>query len=123
MNERSLSLSLLSLLSLSLCLSISLSTGVGNTLATLHAGDYFGEAALLNNAPRGANVVAADASVTALYLDSTSFSRLFSKSKLNVKFAKRKGISAEQRNPLFQHILPDNAVTEKDMKVCRESLP
>ena len=61
-------------------------------VAELKAGDYFGEGALLNRAPRGASVVAAEPTVLVMWTVE-SFRKLFP--TLNVTFAKRGAISAE----------------------------
>jgi protein kinase A len=63
-------------------------------LCTLTVGDYFGEMALLNDAPRGATVVAST-DVTAIFLSKSRFEALFSSTKLLVNFVERRGISAE----------------------------
>lgn len=90
--------------------------GVSSLVATLGTGDYFGEAALINKAVRGATVTAHGV-VKCLYLDRKSFNHLFSKSRLNVQFVKRKGISAETTNETGTFKAPPaNAVTQKDAK-------
>ncbi|GAB5354167.1 hypothetical protein AAMO2058_000096400 [Amorphochlora amoebiformis] len=66
--------------------------GKTREIAQLKAGDYFGEGALLNRAPRGASVVAAEESIL-LTWTVEAFKKLFP--SLNVTFAKRGAISAE----------------------------
>jgi CRP-like cAMP-binding protein len=92
-----------------------LDKGTETQIAVLKSGDYFGEAALLNNSPRGATVSTMEP-CRLLFLDSTSFTNLFSKDRLNVQFAKRKAISAEKTNPMFNAVLPSNVVKTKDSK-------
>jgi len=69
--------------------------GTRHELATLKDGDVFGEAALINDAKRGATV-SAQGQVSTFYLEREDFEALFGKSRLNVQFAKRAAISAEQ---------------------------
>mmetsp|Transcript_17735 Transcript_17735/g.26566 ORF Transcript_17735/g.26566 Transcript_17735/m.26566 type:complete len:756 (-) Transcript_17735:132-2399(-) len=66
--------------------------GQTREVARLKEGDYFGEGALLNRAPRGASVVAAEESIL-LTWKREAFKKLFP--TLNVNFAKRMAISAE----------------------------
>jgi cGMP-dependent protein kinase len=63
-------------------------------IGRLRAGDFFGEAALINNMPRGATV-SASGPVSCFYLARNDFNALFGSGKLNVQFAKRKAVSAE----------------------------
>jgi CRP-like cAMP-binding protein len=63
-------------------------------VAELHGGDYFGEAALLNNDRRQATIRAKE-KCYALSLDAEAFHKLFGKNKLNVHFAKRQAIAPE----------------------------
>eukprot|EP00475_Leptophrys_vorax_P012119 TRINITY_DN1854_c0_g1_i7.p1 TRINITY_DN1854_c0_g1~~TRINITY_DN1854_c0_g1_i7.p1 ORF type:complete len:749 (+),score=208.08 TRINITY_DN1854_c0_g1_i7:309-2555(+) len=63
-------------------------------VAELHGGDYFGEAALLNNDRRQATIRAVE-KCHALSLDAETFHKLFGKNKLNVHFAKRQAIAPE----------------------------
>lgn len=60
----------------------------------LGQGDYFGEAALINESRRMASVIA-DGELYCYYLDRDAFSLLFTEDRLNVQFAKRNAISAE----------------------------
>lgn len=69
--------------------------GRKHELATLKDGDFFGETALINDAKRGATVTSTG-SVSTFYLERDDFEALFGKSRLNVQFAKRQAISAEQ---------------------------
>jgi len=66
--------------------------GKTREIAALKAGDYFGESALLNRAPRGASVVAAEECILLMW-SVDAFKKLFP--SLNVTFAKRGAISAE----------------------------
>jgi len=54
-----------------------------------------GETALINDAKRGASVYATG-NVSTFYLERDDFEALFGKSRLNVQFAKRAAVSAEQ---------------------------
>lgn len=89
--------------------------GASNHVAVLKTGDYFGEAALINNSKRGATVTAVGA-VKCLYLDRKDFNALFARDRLNIQFAKRKAISAESNNKSVFKPPPVNAITEKDAK-------
>eukprot|EP01006_Ploeotia_vitrea_P037740 TRINITY_DN66166_c3_g2_i1.p1 TRINITY_DN66166_c3_g2~~TRINITY_DN66166_c3_g2_i1.p1 ORF type:complete len:811 (+),score=504.52 TRINITY_DN66166_c3_g2_i1:84-2435(+) len=85
------------------------------TIGSLKAGDYFGEAALINNARRNATV-RATSTVTCLYLDRQAFQKLFSKDRLNVQFAKRNAVSAEMVTDAgrkFSSVAPSSASKEK----------
>jgi len=92
-------------------------------LATLKDGDFFGETALINDAKRGASVVAVG-DVSTFYLERGDFEALFGKSRLNVQFAKRQAISAEQvgksavavqsKAGAARTVAPPNAVRDKD---------
>merc|ERR1712130_117772 len=85
-------------------------------LGRLKKGDFFGETALLTNARRGATVRALG-TVKCYYLDRKSFNSLFSKSKLNIQFAKRKAISAEQNSSSYTPQIPPNAIKTKSPQV------
>lgn len=89
--------------------------GISTHLAVLHTGDYFGEAALINNSTRGATVTATG-NVKCLYLDRKSFNTLFSRDRLNVQFVKRKAISAENNDKSGVFRPPADAVKTKDAK-------
>ena len=71
--------------------------GVDIRIAELKAGDYCGEAALLNNSKRAATIRSASFEGTEVYtLDRDGFEQLFGRHKaLNITFAKRQAISAE----------------------------
>lgn len=71
-------------------------TKANKELGKLKAGDFFGETALINNKKRGATVTAL-VRVTCWYLTRDNFNSLFGSEKLNVRFAKRKAVSAEKR--------------------------
>ena len=71
------------------------SAKVQGPIARLKAGDYFGEAALMNNRPRNATVTAMDAAVHCFKLSREKFNQTFGQSRLNVQFAKRNAVSAE----------------------------
>eukprot|EP00475_Leptophrys_vorax_P021445 TRINITY_DN29178_c0_g1_i1.p1 TRINITY_DN29178_c0_g1~~TRINITY_DN29178_c0_g1_i1.p1 ORF type:complete len:752 (-),score=178.18 TRINITY_DN29178_c0_g1_i1:59-2314(-) len=73
---------------------LKVSNSTESKVAELTNGDYFGEAALLNDDKRGATIRAIS-KCDCLALDAETFARLFSKSKLNVQFAKRKAVLAE----------------------------
>jgi CRP-like cAMP-binding protein len=68
-----------------------------SVLATLGAGDYFGEAALITNNKRGATITA-KTKMKVLHLDRAAFEKLFGTKKLKIDFAKRNAISAEALN-------------------------
>jgi len=88
----------------------------GNEIGRLRPGDYFGEAALLSDAKRGATVTSTDP-VKCWYLERKDFNALFSKDKLNIQFAKRQAISAEdadQKSSSSGSTSPKNK--EKDKK-------
>lgn len=69
------------------------SDGKSNQIGSLTQGDYFGEAALINNGPRAANVIAVD-TVICFYLSREQFQKNFT----NLQFAKRTAVSAETDN-------------------------
>lgn len=80
--------------------------------------DFFGETALINDAKRGATVTATGP-VSTFYLERDDFEALFGKSRLNVQFAKRAAISAEQvksggADGAASTSAPPNAVRDKD---------
>jgi hypothetical protein len=77
--------------------------GTRHELATLKDGDVFGEAALINDAKRGATV-SAQGPVSTFYLEREDFEALFGKSRLNVQFAKVRSTHA--------HRSTDGAFTE-----------
>jgi len=88
-------------------------------IARLKEGDFFGEAALLNDSKRGATVVA-DVDTRCYFLERQQFNDLLGSDKLNVKFAKRQAISAEKmtvfqsnNNNNNRSLAPANAVREK----------
>lgn len=82
-------------------------------LGRLGTGDYFGEAGLLSNAPRGATVTATT-TVDTFYLEKKKFDSTFSKDKLNVHFAKRMAVSAEKTTtPQSVPKIPKDAVKTK----------
>ena len=63
-------------------------------IGRLNPGDYFGEAGLIGNAPRGATVKVVKGPAECLYLDQANFFSVFSKERLNVQFAKRQAVSS-----------------------------
>ncbi|MES1913327.1 MAG: hypothetical protein MHM6MM_005518 [Cercozoa sp. M6MM] len=76
--------------------------GEMSEIATLKAGDYFGETALLTQEKRSATVKAHDGSLVCLYLGANEFHELMgTRGKLNVPLAKRKAISAEKLTNAF----------------------
>lgn len=81
-------------------------------IVDLTDGDYFGEAALLNNEKRAASIVASRETVC-LLLDADTFGALFGKQKLNVQFAKRNAISAEQLRQAQAPARAENVVRDK----------
>mmetsp|Transcript_22269 Transcript_22269/g.44181 ORF Transcript_22269/g.44181 Transcript_22269/m.44181 type:complete len:750 (-) Transcript_22269:1338-3587(-) len=86
----------------------------GSQLATLTTGDYFGEAALLSNAPRGATVSATN-TVKVLSLDREQFNKLLNAGNSKVRFAKRNAVSAEHGGAkTFKSSMPVGATKEKD---------
>ena len=72
-----------------------LQSGTTHEVGTLKSGDYLGERALLNSAPRAATVTAI-VPTTCLFWSADNFFKLFTRSHLNIKFAKRVAVSAEQ---------------------------
>lgn len=100
---------------------VSRSDEQGNTtqLATLKDGDFFGEAALINDAKRSASVFATSA-LSTFYLERDDFEALFGKSRLGIQFAKRAAISAEQvkaggaSDGAASTSAPPNAIRDKD---------
>lgn len=90
--------------------------------------DYFGEAALLNNAPRGASVVAMVETVV-LFLDKKHFKTLFADGLLQrVIFAKREGITAdihEEDERAFESKQPldaERSKTDKQRKLIYKAV-
>lgn len=82
----------------------------------LKKGDYFGEAALINESRRMATVTA-QGETTCFYLDRYAFSMLFSEERLHVQFAKRNAISAEiigDPAKRYSTVAPINAIKDKD---------
>jgi CRP-like cAMP-binding protein len=83
--------------------------------------DFFGETALINDAPRGASVFATS-TVTTFYIERDAFEALFGKSRLNVQFAKRGAVTAEQLKSspgvngegAASTSAPPNAIRDKD---------
>eukprot|EP00457_Paulinella_chromatophora_P001185 gb/GEZN01001187.1/.p1 GENE.gb/GEZN01001187.1/~~gb/GEZN01001187.1/.p1 ORF type:complete len:817 (-),score=181.49 gb/GEZN01001187.1/:268-2718(-) len=98
-------------------------SGQDNELAQLKEGDYFGEAALFNDAPRGATI-AAKSAVECWVMDQARFQALFGEGKkVEVKFAKRQpkrqAVSAESYDPndakgKNKYRRPADAVVDKD---------
>eukprot|EP00468_Gymnochlora_sp_CCMP2014_P003604 CAMPEP_0167753154 /NCGR_PEP_ID=MMETSP0110_2-20121227/7548_1 /TAXON_ID=629695 /ORGANISM="Gymnochlora sp., Strain CCMP2014" /LENGTH=761 /DNA_ID=CAMNT_0007638873 /DNA_START=3 /DNA_END=2288 /DNA_ORIENTATION=+ len=93
------------------------SNGQTSEVGELKAGDYFGERALLNTAPRAATVTAT-AATRCLYWSAEAFYKLFTKSDLNIQFAKRVAVSAEsmgyeKRGSAQNFSAPPNAVYAK----------
>lgn len=92
-------------------------SGHRQELATLKDGDVFGEAALINDAKRGATVTSLGP-VSTFYLERDDFDVLFGRSRLNVQFAKRQAISAEQvksaSGAAASTSAPPNAIRDKD---------
>lgn len=91
-------------------------------------GDYFGEAALLNNAPRGASVIAMDVCVV-WFLDKKHFTTLFADGLLQrVIFAKREAIQAdmqeEDEKPFEckQPLQPERTKTDKQKKLIYKAV-
>jgi len=68
--------------------------GHANKVATLKAGDYFGERALLENEPRGATITA-ESALTAYKISRAAFQNLGLHTKL--QFAVRKAVGAQDR--------------------------
>jgi len=85
-------------------------------LGRLKKGDFFGETALITSSRRGATVRALG-DVKCFYLDRKSFHSLFGKDRLNIQFAKRKAISAEQTSSTYTPQIPQNAVKKKTAEV------
>jgi len=91
-------------------------------LDTISPGDYFGEGALVSQAPRGASVVATSPS-TVLFLSREHFHTLFeSKGKSTLTFAKRGVIRAqtnknEEQSSVYEMRVPISPVTAKDDKI------
>mmetsp|Transcript_1439 Transcript_1439/g.2042 ORF Transcript_1439/g.2042 Transcript_1439/m.2042 type:complete len:768 (+) Transcript_1439:80-2383(+) len=69
-------------------------------IATISAGDYFGERALIANTARVASVVAIQ-TTTCLFLAKKRFQELFSAEELAAKFAKRDAVCAEATQNLL----------------------
>jgi len=67
-------------------------------VASLRAGDYFGETALLEECRRTATVRAGPGNCVCFTLNAYTFHNLFSKKKLKVAFAKRNAIAAERHH-------------------------
>uniref|UniRef100_A0A7S3ZEV3 cGMP-dependent protein kinase n=1 Tax=Lotharella globosa TaxID=91324 RepID=A0A7S3ZEV3_9EUKA len=86
--------------------------GKSEQVAELKVGDYLGERALLDNAPRAATVTAT-APTICLYWSGEAFYKLFTKKHLNIKFAKRVAISAETMGSAQAFSAPADAVREK----------
>lgn len=87
-------------------------TGEVIPMATLKAGDFFGETALLSNTPRTATVHAVG-EVHVFYLERPAFNTLFTSDRLNVQFAKRHAVAAERLDTKYVSKVPSNAVKEK----------
>lgn len=73
-----------------------------NPIATLHAGDYFGEQALISNNNRAATCKALTNITRLFYLSRDQFISLFGHNKLNITFVKRAAISAESGQNINQ---------------------
>ncbi|GAB5362406.1 hypothetical protein AAMO2058_000794100 [Amorphochlora amoebiformis] len=100
------------------------SSGQVQQVAELKTGDYLGERALLDNAPRAATVTAT-ANTSCLYWSAEAFYKLFTKSQLNIQFAKRVAVSAEtmgdmSRKGSAQNFnMPPDATREKTEEQAR----
>lgn len=99
----------------------------GAELAVLNVGDYFGETALLTDAPRGASIITSSRQMDVLSMEKREFEDLFG-SEINVKLVKRGGIIAGHSQtkhmdvpPLDSPIAPADAEREKDESV-REAI-
>jgi CRP-like cAMP-binding protein len=84
-------------------------------IGRLKDADYFGEMALINDQPRGATV-RADTAISTFFLLRSDFRRLFNADVLDVKFAKRAGVSAEKMSSVTTKDDPErnSGVTLKD---------
>lgn len=83
-------------------------------LGRLKAGDYFGEAALQQNAKRGATVTALT-NVDCFYLSRQDFSDMFTSQKIHVQFAKRKAVRGENvKETTYSPAIPIGATKEKN---------
>ncbi len=88
-------------------------------LGRLSPGDFFGETGLLSNAPRGATVtVSQSGSAECFFLDRVNFLAMFSTDQLNIQFAKRQAVSAENTmnnaTPRLMPKIPKDAVRTKN---------
>jgi len=87
-------------------------------VGSLKAGDYFGEAALVNQSKRGASVQA-HGPIKTFYLERAAFAHLFQEERFNVQFAKRAAISAEaataagKAQPVAAVLAPPDAMRDK----------
>jgi cGMP-dependent protein kinase len=79
----------------------------------LHVGDYFGEAALLENSARGASVIAIGNDVECFFLSRDKFTKLFKK----MCFPKRRGIHAGGANVKFNAAKSGVDGDERELKV------
>lgn len=91
-------------------------------LDTISPGDYFGEGALVSQAPRGASVIATS-DCSALFLSRDHYNSLFQKDgKSTLTFAKRGVIRVQQSkndeaSSVYEMRVPVNPVTQKDDKI------
>ena len=97
--------------------------GTRHELATLKDGDVFGEAALINDAKRGATV-SAQGPVSTFYLEREDFEALFGKSRLNVQFAKvRSTTHTDQQCAFAEPIVLEHRVLMLFDLICFLSFP
>lgn len=84
----------------------------GEDVATLKAGDYFGEAALLVPGTKRNATITATSATSCYVLGGEDFSELFAQKKSKVRFVKRIAVAADQRERKV--IKPAGASTEKN---------
>lgn len=84
-------------------------------LGKLKKGDFFGEGALVNNAPRTATISACG-DVSLWILSKDDFHKLIGKGRTNIHFAKRRAVAAENAIPT-RSTAPLNAVRDKSPEV------
>jgi len=101
---------------------------VEKELDVISQGDYFGEAALLNNSPRGASVEALQELIV-LFLDKKHFHTLFADGLLKrVIFAKREAITGEMHEEdekafeSKQPLQPERSKTDKQRKLIYKAV-